>query len=220
MVPIELELLLDDITLSNLTLDSQISRDHNGKVSFILKNLGIIRKELLKVEKTSLYDKEIEQLKTGSIFINYPETLTADEKMFALLADELSTIRLGIKGIKRYFSQKSQNDYSDEVLNIRLPKTDDFDSLAKSIEELKKIITIPLLTPGIDATTKIVKGDEGSVVIVVVVAAATLEIARKAYRLIAEIQWSSYVIAKKRTEAKMAQSVVQSMELDLECKLP
>ncbi|SDE83126.1 hypothetical protein SAMN04487996_107123 [Dyadobacter soli] len=97
----------------------------------------------------------------------------------------------------------------EDSLRIRLPDGNGFQDLEKYTGAFKIAFTVPLRHPQIDGTIQILRGEPGSVWLVVKV----LGIGKMAYKLINDICWSGAVIWRKVLDNKMVAQEVRSYEL-------
>lgn len=154
----------------------------------------------------------------NKILFDLPENdeliLTTDmDNRILSLENELIT---GLMGLKSFLEYNLPID-DENVLRIKIPDADGFDELEKLMNNFKQALTIPLLHPSLNAQTKILRGEPGSLWIVASIVSASAAVTH-VLKFIAELCWSAAVIRKKHQEADFVALQVTDYGLGIEYK--
>ncbi|MBO9612528.1 MAG: hypothetical protein J7619_07530 [Dyadobacter sp.] len=146
-----------------------------------------------------------------SIFLHsYPNSdlLGADSETMKYILTRSIELREALVAVSNFIS-RTFPPLDEDSLRIRLPDGNGFQDLEKYTSAFKIAFTLPLRHPQVDGTIQILRGEPGSVWLVVKV----LGIGKMAYKLINDICWSAAVIWRKVLDNKMVAQEVRSYKL-------
>jgi len=208
----ELNNVLSDLYIPALVIEHEYhSNPLSNNISILFRGLGKFRFVTNQLAKTRAFDHIIGPLLHTSIYTEDGDEVSvsqADGEQILNLANKLQSTVTALKE----FLDSNLNDPDQSTIKIRIPDADDFDDLAKFMNDFKKALSIPIRHPGVDGSLKILRGEPGSIWLVVLV------IGPYAAKLIAELCWSGTVIRKKHLEGDFVHEQVREYKLNNDAK--
>jgi len=195
------KILKDNVDKLNIP-QTPISGTQNVKVA----NLNLFRNAINNIEETGLFKGEINQIKTTDAYASTIDLLTLPSSQYNHLYSLANYIKTGATTFINGVNENISLNYSDNVISIKLPNKLDLGELAKTIELLKKSLSIPLADSEINDTIEINSFESGSFWIDVLVHST------EAVALIAAIAWAGAFINKQYLETKIHWAYIDSLQ--------
>ena len=174
--------------------------------NYTISNLIPIRQSIENIEKTTLFQEEINTLKSLSLYPSTLDKLTVSNKEYLTMVNIISALRNGmstfIDSVEQTIPTTSD---ADNLISIKLPNELDFENLSKIIDLLKKAFSIPLAET--QDKIKIEAFESGSFWIDILVHS------RESIELIGAITWAGAFIHKKRLEGRIHEEYLESLKI-------
>ncbi|WP_108247309.1 hypothetical protein [Muricauda brasiliensis] len=185
------------------------SKAHSDYTKYSVSGLTNLRKSVKELDKTKLFQNQIDRLKNSSWFSGFEDQLNISSTENSQITQFIDFIRTASQGINEYINLKSETN-EEFVLNIYLPNQytfSDFESLSK---DLKKAIELPALDVG--GSSRIISAEPGSIwLIVAFTTSAAISIIGKIIRIATK---ANIEIQKGKIFANYAKSLKLSNEMN------
>ena len=194
-----------EIAKSLFTYDSKMQKSYDYSVS----GLTNLRKAINEIEKTNLFQDNIQVLKKSNWFSGFEDQTDIERFEDTKIKNFISFIQTASQGVKEFINLKSKID-EDFILNIYLPNQYSFSDFESLSNDLKKGIELPAIDVG--GSSKIVSAEPGSIWLVVAfTTSAAIAIVGKIIKIATK---ANIEIQKGKIFANYAQSLKLSNEMN------
>lgn len=199
--PLDPTIVLIDGKIQQKSLD--------GKYYYKFSGLEEFRAGVNYLSRLDFLDPIISQIKTLAVYRTSEDFVIVESSS---QTDGLSRqLYHYILAIKQFLDVEVQDD-NENALRIKLPPVQDFDDVARVMNDLKKAISIPISDEDVGGYVEIEKAESGSIWLLVALGT------RKALRLVAELCWSAKVIQRKEKENEFVAQQVRDYTLSNDLK--
>lgn len=178
---------------------------YNGSIFYDVSNLDDLRKIIVELKKTGLFQNLVAILENSIIFTTGNDTLRIQSSDNNLISNNISLLKTLIENFLQVLHQTVPKEDLQSI-NIKLPPINDFDDLSKVSREIHLAITQVIYLPEIGGQTKIESVENGSIWFNVLVGSAAVSV-------IASMVWSAAVIYKKIMEGKLLAEQIRGLKV-------
>ncbi len=169
------------------------------------------RWSLDELERTGAFNSIINALKGTTLLTIEDDTFSLPEEVYSVSVPYLNDLNNSYKAFVE-FLEHNFPEPEGESIRIKLPETEDFDELEKTANLLKHALSTPLKLPEINGSLRIIRGEPGSVWLLVGIGGLI------AMKLIAELCWAAAVVRKKKLEGDFLAQQVRELEMNVDQK--
>ncbi len=191
--------------LNNLKLES-LHVNNGGNTPYAVSDLRRLRTVIDNLNNISYLQTDLVKLKNNWLYSSSNDSAQIASAQKVELEQLLKSLQIKLEVLKSIVEETSFANQED-LLFIKLPELNSFDDLAKTANELKKGIELPILQEDIKGKVEILSADHGSVVLYVALGTVL------AVKLVAGICWAAAVIRKKSAEADIFIQHAKTLEL-------
>ncbi|MDQ6477847.1 hypothetical protein [Dyadobacter sp. LHD-138] len=204
---IEVFEIIKDINPSDLDLSYEVYFNPNKNENrYQISPIKNVQYYINIIGKTGLFDDQIGTIKHSILYTTDTDSIDTSIAEADNLKAILTNLKSTVFAFKTYLENNINLDEGSSI-RIKLPAADDFDELGKYINDLKRSISLPIRLDGIDGDIKILRGEPGSIWLVVLV------VGQRALKLIAELCWSAAVVRRKHLEADIMVQQLRELKL-------
>ncbi|WP_138481697.1 hypothetical protein [Dyadobacter bucti] len=201
---------LSKINIDDLQIQyDKVTKGQLTKTRF--SNLNHFKQAIDSIESLGLRFHFINLLKESEVYLTNYDSFSVEGLSGQGIIDSSYMLHSQIASILDFLNQTIKAD-PPEAIRIKIPESDDFQEMAVHLNDFKKAISIPILHPDVNGQVKILRGEPGSVLLVVWL--GTL----KACKMVAELCWSTMVIIQKKEEIERYKEHTRTLELENDYK--
>ncbi|WP_426492918.1 hypothetical protein [Hymenobacter sp. 102] len=173
---------------------------------YYLQGLGKLKLGLRNIKNIPYIQDELDKIESSWLFKSDADETRVDYSKNSEVEPYIKKIQTGLEYLLRVYNSSSYAN-SEDVIYIRLPELHSFEELARTANDLKKSIEIPVQLDNIGGDVEIVSAESGSIWLIVSVGSIA------AINLVGSLCWAAMVLRKKHLEAKIFEQHLKTLEL-------